>query len=674
MKLTRLLAFFIATFILPLANAELFLSMEEKYVVNSLLAMAGQSEELQSKKIERLEKVIAQALNSETKVVEVKNFPEFIKSFRGQWPVGIDVAQSLELVERDFVLQKRTYRSSSPRVQRQIDRYLQQHFEGMRSYLSPEVFAIVRGDGASKFQLRTAANKVYAEALNRLDGVGTKVVASGLLKVDNKGMQAFLETTFDNYFSRQPEEIKKRIFSSILEGDVESNELAFFKSMILNSGPQFQKLLQIVSREAGLSPEMQSVFKILESSASPVPPQVVKDIFESERKNYDWQGYESRPLGVGTMAQVHRAKMRLADGTKKSVIVRFLKPGIEARVRADQVILEAIAPLIDAHPDYRAAGYPKLSSIVDDLTNTVLAELDIQKTIENQTQGKQAYTSKSAIRFGSYKNFVSVMVPGIYRTNPESKLMVQEMAFGKKLDKAAVEFADVIPEMKVKVAEHLAAIWLEEVLFKSGFFHSDLHQGNFLVNVRDESIDISILDFGMTGKINQETRYLGMVLGAAIEMQHADSIVETYWNLSLKSQNLISKQVFGDRVRMRLQKIRASNDPVPTLDMWTAWTIDQGLKFSEVFIGLNRGLVIIESMLKEAGSKHDITYFAKFAALKHPLQVNAAFKNDKYIHIKDLLHLGWIKITESTPILEFLTPKPRPIEGLSCQGIFRSPI
>ncbi len=110
------------------------------------------------------------------------------------------------------------------------------------------------------------------------------------------------------------------------------------------------------------------------------------------------------------MAQVHRAKI-LIDGRSQDVVVRFIKPGIADRVQED----------------------------------------DQDATIARQKTAKSVYEKEVLLKSPKYKTNLQFHVPRVYESAGKSKLMVQEMIFGRKLDKEAEIFAEGVPGLKKKI-------------------------------------------------------------------------------------------------------------------------------------------------------------------------------------------------------------------------------
>ncbi|NUN07106.1 MAG: AarF/ABC1/UbiB kinase family protein, partial [Bdellovibrio sp.] len=475
-----------------------------------------------------------------------------------------------------------------------------------------------------------------------------------------------MQTLLSEYFLRLTPESKKLIVSSYFGGDLQASDIQKFEVMVQNSGPQLQKLLQIVARQGGLPPEMLEVFRRLESAVRPVPWHQVQEILKKEKGHFEFTYFERSPLGVGTMAQVHRAKIKI-NGQSKDVVVRFIKPGISERIEEDRKILTAVAALLDADPEFRKTGAPKLGPIIQDITQTVLAELSQLDTIQRQIFAKPRYDKDVTLKTKDYKNIIEIRVPKVYQGPADSQLMVQEMVFGKKLDKEVNTYLENIPELKRVLVEEISKVWAQEVLFGDGFYHSDLHQGNFLVQTTDPQIRVNILDYGMGGVLSRDLQKQVTVLGVGTEILNSELIAQAYWKMSEKNGNTISEEKFQYLVFERVQNILAGREARPSLELWTAWAMDAGVKLPYDFISLNRGIVIINKMLKESGSPLTLTKLMKLMARKNPLLVYRRLILEEKISHRDLVKLGWSELKE---ILRFDSSLTLKTEALSCQNVF----
>lgn len=651
----------------------LFLSYEQRLVMTYVLAGAGESNKKQMEIADRFEKTFEKYNALEAKQIDVTNFAEFLKAYQGPWPQSYSLESDMSLIEkgqlRGPVVIRGMTAAGLPNVklQEQINGFINhQHRELQKkaqqdpSYSqltdmtinTDALIAAATKGKITKGQKRTwilqgfsKASDMLKSQMKMIQQTGEVMSASGKMESQDPVTSLFLGTVIKEYFGRLGLSSQKQIISQFLGNDLNADSQKKFELMVMNSGPQFQKLLQVVARDAGISEELLKTFKQLESKANPIPAAIVKDLFEAERERYQWINYETSALGTGTMAQVHKGQIETSGGPK-DVVIRFLKPEIEKRVKEDYRILSEIAPIMDADPRFKKAGLPKMAPVVSDLNKTVTDELDLEATKDRQRIGKEVYTRELMFKGQGYKNIIEVSVPGIYDgrsgDSKGSKLMVQDLVIGTKLDKEAAYYQESIPDLKKVIIEQVTKMWVEEMLFKSGFFHSDMHQGNFMVQVTDPAINLAVLDFGMGGVVSKQMQMDILTLGAGLELNRADIIAEMMWSLSDKESNQVSKEKFTEAVYQRIEKIKSGKMDYQGFDQWSTWAMDFGIRFPYTFIALNRGLVILDKSLKDAGSTETASSLGKGIARSSVGKVLGALRSRGMLSWMDLVKLGWV--------------------------------
>ncbi|MBC7369979.1 MAG: AarF/ABC1/UbiB kinase family protein [Bdellovibrionaceae bacterium] len=615
--------------------AAVYLSFDVKVVAAYALLAQGKSPTEQSEIFGRATKYVTENLQKTT-FIEVRNFAEFLENFRGEWPNAGDLETDLKRIESQSVRGLFSYTSKSPSVLRKIEEYRQSN----KSFLLSAGIALTeegKGQGNSGLQ------NLISKQIENFNKIGEKVASSGMAGMKDAVSRIVLQTLFSEYYARQSLDSKKQMIMSMLNADLMLTDEAKLELMIQNSGPQFQKLLQVVARQGGLDAKLQATFKILESAVRAEPWWKVEAILKQEKNNFTFTYFERKPLGVGTMAQVHRAKV-LWNGQSRDVVARFIKPGIELKVIEDHRILTEVANIIDRNAEYRQNNGPLMTPLVQDITDTVRAELDQDATIERQITAKKVYDVQSFLNTGDYKNMIQFKVPEVLLPKSPSRLMVQEMVIGKSLDKEALAYKDTIPGLKKGIVEAMAKVWAQEVMFGTGFYHSDLHQGNFLVRVTDGAIVVTILDFGMGGVLNEKMRRQVMLAGVATAAKDIKLISDSFWDMSEKSGNKISQDLFRRKVQAKLKQLSADGETL-ALDKWIGWVSDQGLKIPYDLINLSRGTIIMNNSLHEVGSTKDIGTIEEDLAKRYAKYTFQGLKATGLVSNKELAKAGYSILT-----------------------------
>jgi predicted unusual protein kinase regulating ubiquinone biosynthesis (AarF/ABC1/UbiB family) len=570
-----------------------YLSYEQRVVLTYLLAGAGEKQDVKQNYKDRLVKQAKRFISQAPKEIVVSSFEDFLSAYRGTWPGAHTIQMDLDIIENEPLRGPVVIKGATPDLQKEIQGFLNQQRQMLLEkfkFIPALALAQVAKGQVISLDAYSSLSDLMLVPISEIDHVGEEIGKSIGVSAGKDPIIRLISIFTDEYFKRLSLKSKKQIISSMLGQDLNSNSLKKFELMVQGSGVHFQKLLQILARQQGLSLQLLKVFKQLESGAQPVPPVLVKEIFESERANYNWISYDLEPLGTGTMAQVHIAEVQTEQGPKK-VAARFYKPGIGERVQEDRRILAEVAPLVDNDPSLQNLRLPKVTPMVADLDQMILDEFSRQDTVTRQLMGEKAYSGSKIITLDGYKTYLQFAVPKIVQPKDQTVLLVQELMSGSKLDSVQADLETPLPSLKKVVIENVARLWLEEVLFKGGFFHSDLHQGNFLVDVTDERIKVSILDFGMGGVISKLEQKNLLLLGFGIELADPNVIATALWNLSNKDKNEINKQTLFKSIKENMKSGFTSGDD------WALWSQAQGLRFSYTFLSMVRGMVIIKKSL-----------------------------------------------------------------------------
>lgn len=601
--------------------------------------------------------------------IRVTSFEQFLDAWRGQWPETNSLSLDLDLILRRKPSLRRSFIAADPALQARVDAYIASQPQKVLRLAQPMIgaalAAVDRDPQRALSDLVESAPAFLQAQSARIEETIGRLMESAFAGSSDPLLRLGMKTVFSRYYSQLGLESKARLATALLGTDLKSDMNGFFSVFLQNSGPQVQKMVQVVARMGTLDPKIAALFKTLENDVKPVPFSQVRDIVAREKGFFDFVSFDEKPLGVGTMAQVHRAVLR-RDGRDIPVVVRFLKPGIAARVEEDHRILSVIAAEIDRNPEFQASGVPKLSPLIEEITNTVRAELDVESTIQRQVEAKKAYEStRRAVGVSRQPLLFHFRVPQVYRTADGSQLHVQELVSGRKLETVAEELKPAIPDFSRLLAQETARLWIQEALFGSGFYHSDLHQGNFLIDVRETDITVSLLDYGMSGRLSRDMQEKMLLLSAALSLEKEKLIAEAFLGLSDAGKTKVTTDVLTKAVAEELRDIRAGRKPERGLMEWTAFMMDHGVALSYDLINLNRGAGIIEQMLKETGSAKGFSDISMEQAFKNPVRVaGILLKNG--ISLKELARLG----LSGNPGIKLQTTLGQQPGAVRCEAVF----
>ncbi|EMI52000.1 ubiquinone biosynthesis protein AarF [Rhodopirellula sallentina SM41] len=300
---------------------------------------------------------------------------------------------------------------------------------------------------------------------------------------------------------------------------------------ITELGPTFIKVGQVLaSRPDLVGIELADELKRLRGRVEPDTAEQVRATLRSElgddfEKNFSSICYT--PLATASIGQVHRAV--LLDGSR--VVLKVQRSGIDRLMRQDIEVLEGLAQLA-ARVDTIAVWGPR--EMVRQLRPMVLHELDFNRERSSLKQfadalaPEQAEVAVPAVvdhlctrRVLVMEEMIGTPLASIFSHSESARKNESESLTAASAEKTAGEDRSpngdnhrVSPddsEVRIEVTKEklppdigarLAKVYLKMV-FEDGFFHADPHPGN-LIFLDDKRL--GILDFGMTGRIDETLR------------------------------------------------------------------------------------------------------------------------------------------------------------------------
>lgn len=272
-------------------------------------------------------------------------------------------------------------------------------------------------------------------------------------------------------------------------------------------GPTFIKLGQVLSLRPDLIPvEFTAELSKLQDE---VPPFAFSDFmrvidFElGPVAETFFTEIEPVPIASASIGQVHRA--RLAGGGDAAVKVQ--RPGIREIIEVDLEIMLHLATLMERNIE--EISFHRPVRVVEEFARTLEREID--------------YTVEAASMERVARQFLgdpNVYIPKVYHGATTPHILTMEFISGIKISETDTLVAAGMDLARIN--ERGADFILRQV-FDFGFFHADMHPGNILVlpgNV------ICLLDFGMVGSVDLETRERFIDLIDSVVHQDASKATE----------------------------------------------------------------------------------------------------------------------------------------------------
>jgi len=203
----------------------------------------------------------------------------------------------------------------------------------------------------------------------------------------------------------------------------------------------------------------------------------------------------SPPIAAASIAQVHRANLRLPEGGTRPVAVKILRPGVAQRFRADLESYYAGARFAERF--VKATRRLKPTEVVRTLDHSAQLELDLR--LEAAAMSEFADNVAGDEGIGVPEVSWDHTAQNVLTTSWVEGVPIRELG---ALDAAGLD------------RKALARVLLQGFLrhaIRDGFFHADMHPGNLFADPR--SGKVILVDFGIMGRISKrERRFLADIL------------------------------------------------------------------------------------------------------------------------------------------------------------------
>jgi ubiquinone biosynthesis protein len=276
-------------------------------------------------------------------------------------------------------------------------------------------------------------------------------------------------------------------------------------------GPTFVKLGQILSTRTDLLPA--SIIEELSTLQDNVDPLPFEEMDLQLRRSLGpdyrdrFTSVDETCLASASIAQVHRAK--LEDGA--DVVLKIQRPDIRGKIESDIHILFAIAGYAEEAID--EARVMNLPGVINDFAKSIFQELDFGIEARNLERFQR-----------NFKDNPKIVIPAVHRSLSTAEVLCMEYIDGRKFSELIEEGSDV----DAIVENYFNAAY--QMLFKDGFFHSDLHPGNVLVL---KGGSLGLLDCGMVGRLSPSMKDKTIDILHAILSEDLEALARTFYALAI---------------------------------------------------------------------------------------------------------------------------------------------
>jgi ubiquinone biosynthesis protein len=294
--------------------------------------------------------------------------------------------------------------------------------------------------------------------------------------------------------------------------------------------------------------------------------------------------FSELPLAAATIAQVHEATM--LDG--RHVAVKVQRPDLEAMIATDIAVLTCLVSLGErVFPRLRALDLPVL---VSEFADSLNRETDF---------GREA---RSILLFrAALADLPGLWIPDVVVKCSGTSVLTMEFSTGIRIDLYAAQHPEEMP----RLINTLVRLMLQTV-FEEGLFHADPHTGNVLVLPDGR---LSLLDFGMTGELDEPMRESLTLLLEAVVKGDARAATEAYLEMSPQGSEKVNRAALLMDIKVVLKEIHRTDLAAVSIgdsfDALLKAGSRHGVHNPGEFFLLTRTFVILEAMIRQLDPDHD---------------------------------------------------------------------
>jgi ubiquinone biosynthesis protein len=293
------------------------------------------------------------------------------------------------------------------------------------------------------------------------------------------------------------------------------------------------------------------------------------------------------PVAAASIAQVHKGVTLDKDGTRRTVAVKILRPGIERRFRRDLDSYFLAARVIERlHGPSRRL---RPVAVVENLKATTELEMDLRLEAAAISELTENIAGDQVLESGNLR------VPAVDWQRTAQRVLTVEW----------IEGTPIADKERLLAAGHdlrgLGLTVLRSFLrhaMRDGFFHADMHQGNLLV---DASGNVVAVDFGIMGRLGmKERRFLAEILYGLINRDYRRAAQVHFWAGYVPPHHPV--EVFAQALRAIGEPIHGRTaDEISMADL-----LGQLFAYTEVFdmetrpelINLQKTMVVVEGVAR----------------------------------------------------------------------------
>ncbi len=280
----------------------------------------------------------------------------------------------------------------------------------------------------------------------------------------------------------------------------------------ISLGPVYIKLGQWLSSRADILPQpyLEELAKLQDcvpsSSFDKVKSIIEKDLGPINEK---FDEIDTNSISGASLGQVYRGTI-----SGQQIVIKVKRPGIEKIVAKDLKVLKKILPLAlrFVDPNLRYSAKAMLSQFIE----TIHEEMDYTHESANLKKIKKDMEKSD-----------NVIVPSVFDDYSSKNVLTMEYLPGIKVTNVDALEKKGIDREQLVIDVHKVFFTM---LLKHSIFHADPHPGN--ISVTDDG-KLILYDYGMVGRINNETRFKLIRLYLALVEKNPSRVVNAMSELGM---------------------------------------------------------------------------------------------------------------------------------------------
>ncbi|MDR1322874.1 MAG: hypothetical protein LBK68_00370 [Candidatus Margulisbacteria bacterium] len=351
-------------------------------------------------------------------------------------------------------------------------------------------------------ELHDLLDKLFGDYLNESPGD----------TADIKKLKSFVKTTLHEIFRLENNGKKLRILTALFDGLYANAEqtlsLEEFATIALASyGVVGIKLAQILASQKEIErdyPALYNTFKDLKDQANPMS---ITEVMNAINRNPQLYGKEIkiiRRVGSASIKGVFEAEI---DG--QMVILKVRRASANKDIAQEESeFRELLASLTPVLQD--TFGLRDLPDYSQRIFSAIREEVDFAVEAANSERLRAVLQDFKSAHF---------IVPQIDENLSDENILIETRVAGLTLTECRASFSAT---ENTRLNQILQRTVLEQI-FKSGFYHADLHDGNIFVEKNNNEYNVTFIDVGLCGELQKdsaEARFFKDLILLAIRAKH----------------------------------------------------------------------------------------------------------------------------------------------------------